>query len=295
MRKAAVMLCSLAMAGVLLAGGTLAALPGQSAAQKLAAGEQVWGTISKAAGMVRDAIRIMTGADRGRQDAAPKPASPAKGAAKAASPAPQPKQAVPAAGGKSATRKLGAGEGNVNARDETARAIEEVVLRELNRVRKEHGLQELRLNEQVAEMARLKSIEVMETGIVTHNSAKYGYMTDMYDKAGLHYATAGEVMYQYGSRSAGLARDANRVGVGAVKGWLESPGHRRQILEPAFQEVGIGVAWVPRLVLLRKQDTGEEAEMAVCVFALFLAPSDRPKEHSDFPSIKDIIKGPGGG
>lgn len=293
MRRAAATICSLVLAGVLLAGGTLAALPGQSAAQKLAAGENVWGSVSKVAGMVWDLVRIIAGIDGDQHSKASKPAPPAKNTAKAASPAPQPKQAAPAADGKPAGRKLGAGEGNVNARDKTARALEQAVFRELNGVRREHKLPEFRANEQIAEMARLKSIEILETGIVTHDSPKYGYAVDMYKKAGLPMAAGSEVAFETRRH----IEDAENLASIVVKGWLDSPPHRRQILHPIFEEVGVGVAWVPEPVWLQKKDTGEQAEMRVSVNVLLYAPLEHPPEgpaYSEFPSIEDIIKGPGG-
>lgn len=294
MRRAAVTICSLAFAGVLLAGGTLAALPGESAAQKLTAGEQVWGTISKAAAMVRDAIRIVTGRDGERQPEISKPASSTKNTAKAASFVPHPKHAAPAADGKSVDRKLGAGEGNVNARDKTARALEQAVFRELNRVRRDHKLPEFRANEQIAEMARLKSIEILETGIVTHDSPKYGYAVDMYKKARLPMGAGGGVM----SAIRHPADDVEFVATEMVKGLLESTPHRQQILDPVFQEVGVGVAWVSKPVPFIDAYTGKQHEMTVCMNALLYTPLENPPEgpaYSDFPSIKDIIKGPGGG
>jgi len=293
-RRAAATICSLLLAGVLLAGGTLAALPGESAAQKLTAGEQVWGTISRAVAMVRDAFRIVTGRDGERQPEISKPASSTKNTAKAASFVPHPKQAAPAAGGKSVDRKLGAGEGNVNARDKTARALEQAIFQELNRVRREHKLPEFRANEQIAEMARLKSIEILESGIVTHDSSKYGYAVDMYKKAGLPMAAGSEVAFETRRH----IEDAENLASIVVEGWLDSPAHRRQILHPVFEEVGVGVAWVPKPVWLQRIDTGEQAEMRVSVNALLYTPLENPPEgpaYSDFPSIKDIIKGPGGG
>ncbi len=197
---------------------------------------------------------------------------------------PQTAGQVPSRGG----TKLGAGEGNAIAWDKVAKALEQAVFRELNRVRREHGLSEFKWNDQVAEMARLKSIEVMETGLMTHNSTKYGYAYKMYQEAGIPFKIAGEVLYA----TELPAYETKKVAMHIVEGWMKSHAHREAVLTPDFTEAGVGVAWTQEGVTVKDADSGQLYEGGTtCTNALFYAPGeDTTGAYDKSPSIKEILE-----
>jgi uncharacterized protein YkwD len=113
--------------------------------------------------------------------------------------------------------------------------LEATVLDELNLVRLEHGLNQLRLNPRLTAAADQHSLEMVNSGYFGHESAD-----------GSHFARRIKAFYR--PRTAhrpwtvgeNLIWQARRLTArAAVTSWLASPGHRENLLEPAFREVGI--------------------------------------------------------
>ena len=126
---------------------------------------------------------------------------------------------------------LGAGALNVVPADE----LESAVLAELNVVRVEHGLRPLRLNHRLTAAADAHSREMVLSGYFGHESADgSGFASrikDYYEpRAARRTWTVGENLIWQERRLTARA---------AVTSWLASPGHRENLLEPAFREVGI--------------------------------------------------------
>lgn len=118
------------------------------------------------------------------------------------------------------------------AGDTTLDHREQFVLSEINRIRAEQGLSQLRLNDQLCAVARSHS----------SNMAQYGYLSHT-DSLGRDFSR------RLGSRIAppyhageNLARNnfPNSARV-AVQGWIQSPDHLKNILNDDFAETGIGV------------------------------------------------------
>ena len=129
------------------------------------------------------------------------------------------------------TLALGADAPRVAAEDR----LESAVLAELNLVRLEHGLKQLRLNPKLTAAADHHSLEMVRSGYFGHESAD-----------GSHFAKRIKAFYQ--PRRArrpwtvgeNLIWQAPRLTArAAVVSWLASPGHRDNLLESAFREVGI--------------------------------------------------------
>ena len=77
--------------------------------------------------------------------------------------------------------------------------------------------------------ARQKSTEMASKEYFSHTSPTYGSPFDQMKSNGISYRSAAENIAM-GQRS------AEEV----VKGWMESPGHRQNILTPGFTHIGIG-------------------------------------------------------
>jgi len=108
-------------------------------------------------------------------------------------------------------------------------SIEEQVVKLCNAERAKHGLKPLTLNWQVSRVARIKSEDMRDRGYFDHQSPTYGSPFDMLKKFNIAYATAGE----------NIAK-GQKTAQAVVTAWMNSEGHRKNILNPNFTEIGVG-------------------------------------------------------
>ncbi len=113
----------------------------------------------------------------------------------------------------------------------TIKAIEQEVIRLTNIERQKYGLSPLAHNWELSRVARYKSADMRDRNYFSHTSPTYGSPFDMMKSFGIVYQTAGE----------NLARGQNTASA-AVKGWMGSAGHRKNILNQAFTQIGVGYA-----------------------------------------------------
>jgi len=106
-------------------------------------------------------------------------------------------------------------------------AKETSLLREMNRVRAQHGLGALRFDGRLQRAARAHSREMVTTNSFSHGA---------FGSRMLQFAVTGSVAGEnlaWGTGSRGTAR-------GIVAAWLASPEHRANLLRPSFTRVGVG-------------------------------------------------------
>lgn len=107
--------------------------------------------------------------------------------------------------------------------------IEREVVRLTNEIRAAHGLQKLSVNDALCRAARTKAADMAARGYFSHESPTYGSPFDMMRAFGVTYRSAGEnIAYGYNTAEA------------VMDGWMNSEGHRRNILDPSFTEIGVG-------------------------------------------------------
>lgn len=111
------------------------------------------------------------------------------------------------------------------------KTIEDEVLRLVNIQRANNGLQALKYNWQAARVARIKSQDMINNNYFSHYSPVYGSPFKMLEDFGLRFSSAAENI-AYGQRSAQDVMNA----------WMNSPGHRANILSRNVTELGVGVA-----------------------------------------------------
>jgi uncharacterized YkwD family protein len=104
-----------------------------------------------------------------------------------------------------------------------------LMLNLVNEERKAAGLQPLKLNLELTEVARLKSQDMIDNNYFAHDSPTYGSPFEMMRQFGISYRTAGENLAMHPSVHS------------AHQGLMNSPGHRANILNPSFTEIGIGI------------------------------------------------------
>jgi len=121
-----------------------------------------------------------------------------------------------------------------NARDVTA-----AILCLLNAERKARNLPPLRPNGRLAQAASLHSKDMVAQGYFSHVSLSGEDFVVRIKKAGyLRGSRAWTLGENLAWGSGSLASPA-----GIVKGWMESPGHKANILNNRFREIGIGLAF----------------------------------------------------
>lgn len=97
--------------------------------------------------------------------------------------------------------------------------------------RQKHGLAPLQIDEALSKVARVKSEDMAKQNYFSHNSPTYGSPFDMMKQFGISYRTAGENIAM-GQRS------PQEV----VNAWMNSEGHRANILNSNFTHIGVGHA-----------------------------------------------------
>ena len=106
---------------------------------------------------------------------------------------------------------------------------EKVVYDLINKQRAQNGLSPLKENSELQRVARIKAQDMVNNNYFSHTSPTYGSPFDMMKSFKISYNTAGENIAGNSSNSS------------AVTAWMNSPGHRANILNSSFNQTGIGV------------------------------------------------------
>lgn len=115
--------------------------------------------------------------------------------------------------------------------DSSVAALENEVVTLVNAERAKAGLPALKANAELSNVARLKSQDMIDKKYFSHTSPTYGSPFDMMKKFGVKYSAAGEnIASGYPTAKA------------VVDGWMNSPGHKANILSKSFTEIGVGLA-----------------------------------------------------
>jgi uncharacterized YkwD family protein/spore coat assembly protein SafA len=111
------------------------------------------------------------------------------------------------------------------------KAYEDEVARLVNVERAKKGLPALTINWQLSRVARYKSQDMINKNYFSHTSPTYGSPFKMMESFGIRFSSAGENI-AYGQRT------PQEV----MNGWMNSPGHRANILSPSYTQIGVGLA-----------------------------------------------------
>ena len=104
----------------------------------------------------------------------------------------------------------------------------------INKQRTNNGLPALKNDSEVQRIARIKAQDMVDNNYFSHNSPTYGSPFDMMKNFKVSYKTAGENIAANSSNSS------------AVTAWMNSSGHKANILNSSFNYTGIGVVSSPR-------------------------------------------------
>ncbi len=113
--------------------------------------------------------------------------------------------------------------------DSNMNEYEKEVIRLVNEIRVSNGLGELVADEELSRVARIKSQDMKDNNYFSHTSPVYGSPFDMMKSFGISYKTAGE----------NIAR-GQATPQAVVNGWMNSAGHRANILNASYNTIGVG-------------------------------------------------------
>lgn len=99
----------------------------------------------------------------------------------------------------------------------------------VNEQRAANGLKPLTLSAKLSDIARLKSQDMHDKNYFSHTSPTYGSPFDMLKQFGVSYRAAGENIAM-----------GYRTPEAVMDGWMNSPGHRANILNASYTQIGVG-------------------------------------------------------
>ncbi|AMM58644.1 sporulation protein [Clostridioides difficile] len=120
---------------------------------------------------------------------------------------------------------------NSGSTSESFSAYQKEVVDLVNIERAKAGLNPLTLDSSISNVATKKSQDMIDNNYFSHNSPTYGSPFDMLKKFGISYKTAGENIAM-----------GQKTPKEVVNAWMNSEGHRKNIMNPNFSKIGVGVA-----------------------------------------------------
>lgn len=113
--------------------------------------------------------------------------------------------------------------------DSGVTSYESEVVRLVNDIRIKNGLKPLTHDWELSRVARYKSQDMKDNKYFSHTSPTYGSPFQMMKNFGISYRTAGEnIAKGYATPEA------------VVNGWMNSSGHRANILNSSYTRIGVG-------------------------------------------------------
>jgi uncharacterized YkwD family protein/spore coat assembly protein SafA len=126
------------------------------------------------------------------------------------------------------------------------KTIENQVIQLTNQQRAKYGLKPLTANWELSRVARYKATDMRDKNYFSHTSPTYGDPFTMMKNFGIAYRAAAENI------AAGQTSPQE-----VVQAWMNSPGHRANILNATYTQIGVGYAqggsqryyWVQMFIL----------------------------------------------
>ncbi|MCK0471975.1 CAP domain-containing protein [Halalkalibacter sp. APA_J-10(15)] len=121
--------------------------------------------------------------------------------------------------------------------------FEDQVVALVNQERAKVGLRSLHHRQDLKHVAHKKAEDLINSNYFSHTSPNYGSPFDMLRSFGISYRTAGENIAKGQTTPEQVMQD-----------WMNSPGHRENILKPEYDAIGVGFyhsAWVQMFIQTR--------------------------------------------
>nr|WP_319487664.1 CAP domain-containing protein [uncultured Caproiciproducens sp.] len=110
-------------------------------------------------------------------------------------------------------------------------SFQDQVVQLVNQERAANGLKALTVNSSLTKTATLKSEDMAKLNYFDHQSPTYGSPFDMMKQYGISYRSAGE--------NIAMGQTTPQQ---VMQGWMNSSGHRANILNSSFTQIGVGIA-----------------------------------------------------
>ena len=110
-------------------------------------------------------------------------------------------------------------------------ALENEVIKLVNEERARNGLPALEKNWEISRVARMKAQDMVDRNYFSHSSPTYGSPFNMMENFGLKFSSAAE--------NIGMGQ---KTAADIMKSWMDSPGHRANILSRTVTHIGVGAA-----------------------------------------------------
>lgn len=118
---------------------------------------------------------------------------------------------------------------NANSAQSDTSVMEKQVLAYVNEYRVQNGLKPFEWSDELGDVARAHSKDMADNNFFSHTNLSGQTPFDRMDKAGIKYTAAAENI-------AAGKKDAKSV----VESWINSDGHRANILNPELNKLGVG-------------------------------------------------------
>ncbi len=118
---------------------------------------------------------------------------------------------------------------NIPKLDSTVLNYENEVIRLVNEIRIQNRLNPLTADWELSRVARYKSQDMKDNNYFSHNSPIYGSPFNMMKNFGISYRSAAE----------NIAK-GQKTPQAVVNGWMNSSGHRANILNATYKKIGVG-------------------------------------------------------
>jgi len=109
------------------------------------------------------------------------------------------------------------------------KGIEQQVVDLVNKERAKQGIAPCKLNWELSRVARTKSQDMVNKNYFSHQSPTYGSPFQMMKQFGIQFRTAGENI-----------ASGQQTPAAVMQSWMNSQGHRENIMNPSFDEIGVG-------------------------------------------------------
>ncbi len=104
------------------------------------------------------------------------------------------------------------------------------VLRLVNIERKKIGISSLSMSSELLQVATVKSQDIVDLNYFSHTSPTFGGLRELLEFHSITYMRAGENL-----------ATGQKTPEAVVNAWMNSEGHRANIMNPAFNNIGIGI------------------------------------------------------
>ena len=126
---------------------------------------------------------------------------------------------------------------NANASDKFMAQVEQAIFNKVNEERAKAGVAPLSYNTTMEKYARIKSQDMGDNNYFSHTDLSGNYITAKMKADGVSYNSWGENIAYLG----GYGTDPTVLANQFMTNWMNSSGHRKNILSTDFTSIGVGV------------------------------------------------------